>query len=559
MSTKILCGPCGYEDNIKHAKKWCTNCEEGFCEDCEKVHRSTKMSRNHTLISVSDYQKIKDVAISQTCVGHGKRYELYCSVHDKPLCIDCVDKHKNCSQLVSLDEVAANAKQSSALADLEDTINGALLNVGKFIKNQETKDKEFDKQESLIKTTIQKTREKLNQHLDLLEQKLIQDLSTKTFNCKSAYGKMLNQLNLANQKLSQLKEETETMKEMASDIQVFLGTREIDKTVSDEIQSIKCIINNTKYFEINMEIDSSITSLLNCVNRLGIISVEERYSELEFQDVKLDQAQKQIYASTGNGHRVVDVKLQQRINIKRTGMNILVSGCLILPSGNILIANFLRDNEIIEYDGKGQYVRYVSCSGKPYYLTLIDPDRFAVTYLGMSKIDIIHLRNTQVHKITTKNECRGISYQDGLLFVVMAEIGIVLLDLSGKIIDTLAIDSQRVYTITTAHDRIYYTKEKENTINCMSLTGQEIWVHQNKSITWPRCISVADNKDLFIICYKSNNLSIINQNGQESKILLKETGDWIKPRALYYSNDRKELLICSDEGWTATVYKVILG
>ncbi|CAC5419161.1 unnamed protein product [Mytilus coruscus] len=177
----------------------------------------------------------------------------------------------------------------------------------------------------------------------------------------------------------------------------------------------------------------------------------------------------------------------------------------------------------------------------------------------MNKIDIIHLRNTQVQTITTKNECRGISYQDHQLFVVMNEIGIVVLDLSGKILNTLAIDSPNVYNIATAKDRIYYTNEQEKTVHCLSLTGHDIWVYQNNSIIWPRGVSVADNKDLFVVCSKSNNLSIINHILQDSKILLQETGDWIKPRAVYYSNDRKELLVCSEDDGTAAVYKVILG
>ncbi|XP_071121611.1 uncharacterized protein [Mytilus edulis] len=558
MTTAILCGPCEYEDSVKNAKKWCSNCEEGFCEDCEKVHRSTKMSRNHTLISISDYHKIKDVYINQTCVGHGKRYDLYCSLHEKPLCIDCVDQHKSCSQLVSLDAVAANAKQSSALADLEDTINGALQNVGKFIKNQETKDKEFDKQESLIKKTIQKTRDKLNQHLDVLEQKLIQDLSTKTFNCKSSFGKVLHQLNLADGKLSKLKEEMDTMKQISSDVQVFLGTREINKTLCEEIKSIKGIIDNT--FEIKIEIDSSITSLMNCVDRLGVISVEEIHSELEFKDVKLDQAQNQIHIPTGSSNRVVDLQLKQKLGLRRTGHDSCVSGCLLLPNGNILIADFLRGNQLIEYDEKGQYVRDISCSGEPYYLTLIDPDRFAATYLGMNKIDIIHLSSTKVQTITTTNECRGISFQDGLFFVMMTEIGIVLLDLSGKILNILvAIDSSKVYNIATTKDRIYYTNEHDETVHCFSLAGQKIWMYQNKSIIYPRGIAVADNHDVFVVGLWSNSISIINQNGQESKILLQETTDWTKPRAIYYSKDRKELLVCSEGDGNAAVYKVILG
>ncbi|CAG2214008.1 unnamed protein product [Mytilus edulis] len=394
MSTEILCGPCGYEDNIKNAKKWCTDCEEGL-------------------------SKIKDVAISQTCIGHGKRYDLYCSEHDKPLCIDCVDQHKSCSQLVSLDNAATNAKQSTALADLQDTINGAIQNVGRCIKTQERINKEFDQQESLIKKNIQETREKLNQHLDLWEQKLMQNLSTKTAVCKSTYGKILNQLHLADKKLSQLKEELETMKQMASDIQVFLGTREFNKTVSEEIQSIRGMIKSTKYFEIKMETDSSITSLLDCVNRLGILSVEIKNSELEFKGVKLDQAQKQIYAPTGSSNGIVDVQLKQRIRFKATPLWewYVVSGCLILPNGNYLLADFTVET-IVEYSGQGQYVRDITCSGKPYYLTLIDPDRFAVTCFKNNTVEIMNISNAHVQKITTSNECCGIAYEDGKLFVV---------------------------------------------------------------------------------------------------------------------------------------------
>lgn len=31
------CGPCGYDYVNKEARRWCTNCEDGLCEYCEKV------------------------------------------------------------------------------------------------------------------------------------------------------------------------------------------------------------------------------------------------------------------------------------------------------------------------------------------------------------------------------------------------------------------------------------------------------------------------------------------------------------------------------------------
>lgn len=51
------CSLCDYEDDFKNARTWSTNCEEGFCADCQKVHSLTNMSRNHKLISIEDYLK----------------------------------------------------------------------------------------------------------------------------------------------------------------------------------------------------------------------------------------------------------------------------------------------------------------------------------------------------------------------------------------------------------------------------------------------------------------------------------------------------------------------
>lgn len=150
----------------------------------------------------------------------------------------------------------------------------------------------------------------MNQHLNLLEQNIIQNLSTKSLYCKLAYREALDQLILADTKLSQLKKDIETLKKMASDVQIVLATREIDKTVSNEIQSIKDIINRNKYFGIKIEMESTVTSLLNCVDHLGVISVYERKSDLEFKDEKHNQAQKQVLVSTARTSRVKTLELK---------------------------------------------------------------------------------------------------------------------------------------------------------------------------------------------------------------------------------------------------------
>ncbi|CAG2194433.1 unnamed protein product [Mytilus edulis] len=177
MTSKILCGTCNYDDTTKDARQWCTNCEEGLCKDCEKYHRSTKITKSHILISIIDYQQIKNVIENQVCEQHGKSYDLYCPTHDNVLCSACVDQHKSCSQIISITEAAVNMKESTTFTDLEETINGALYNTKTNNKELMACAKTFDTQEENIKKDIKTVRENLNKHLDEMEQKLTKILA----------------------------------------------------------------------------------------------------------------------------------------------------------------------------------------------------------------------------------------------------------------------------------------------------------------------------------------------------------------------------------------------
>lgn len=94
----------------------------------------------------------------------------------------------------------------------------------------------------------------------------------------------------------------------------------------------------------------------------------------------------------------------------------------------MLIADYYEERHITEYDQKGEYIRDISCSSDPYYLTLIDPDHIAVTYLSSKNIEIININNAHVQQITLRRECRGISYQDGKIFVSEDRKGITVID-----------------------------------------------------------------------------------------------------------------------------------
>ncbi|VDI36578.1 Hypothetical predicted protein [Mytilus galloprovincialis] len=554
MSDVINCDPCAYEDNITYAQKWCTTCEEGYCADCEKVHRSLKMSRNHNLITMSDYRKNKNVSVSQTCEEHNKRYDLYCSLHDIALCIDCVDQHKTCSKLLSLDKAVENSKQSTALADLEDKINGALHNVIKFLKEEKLNEEQFETHENLIKKNIKETRNNLNTHLDFLENQMIINLTEQTTASKATHCSNLDQWFLVDQK-----QKIETMKKMASDARVFLGTREINKMVSAEIKFIKTKMTDAKHFGITMTIDPTITSLLDCTNLFGTISVIERKSELQFKDPKLDQAQSHISDPAKGSKSVIGLQLKHKFKLKKERRSSILS-CLILPNGHMLIVNTHGKGCIMEFNDQGQYLRNIPCSDNPFYITRIDSDSFAATHISSRNISIINLYSPDVIKIPVEHDCRGISYQDGKLYVVLTGgKGIVVLDLSGKVLNRIKYDTGNTWVIETTKNRIY--TNGLDVIECFSLTGKGIWWHYENNMKGPAGIAVYNENEVFVACKNSYNLLTIKQFGQKgkSKCFLSLRDGLEMPRAIYYDRDRKELLVCNEYDGIAAMYTVIDG
>lgn len=225
----------------------------------------------------------------------------------------------------------------------------------------------------------------------------------------------------------------------------------------------------------------------------------------------------------------------------------------------MLICDCLGQRNIKKYNEQGNKVGDIACSNKPYYLTLTHSDKIAVTYLSESYIEIINLKKTHVKRITLQDSCRGISYQDSKLYVVVDHIGIVVLDLSGEIINTLAKNNSPIQNVTTSKDRIYFILHKTDTMHCLSLTGEEIWTFKDKAVMHLDGLAVIINQDVIVAGNSTHNLAIINQNGLESKILLTETDGLLGPRAISYNEDRNEVLVCNHRNKKAAVYKVIVG
>ncbi|CAG2229517.1 unnamed protein product [Mytilus edulis] len=167
--TTVSCEPCGYDGLSKSAQSWCNDCGEGFCDECVKDHKRTKILRSHHLISITDYLK--------------EPYEFFCSQHDAILCLKCFQEHHSKCTICKLSEVAKGSKTSTALTDLENETQSTNQNIAEYHEEEDKYSTDLKQQEQNIREEVYNIRSKFNKHLDRLQEKVIKDLEMKYNNC----------------------------------------------------------------------------------------------------------------------------------------------------------------------------------------------------------------------------------------------------------------------------------------------------------------------------------------------------------------------------------------
>ncbi|CAC5382938.1 unnamed protein product [Mytilus coruscus] len=140
------------------------------------------------------------------------------------------------------------------LVDLEHAINDSLENIQECVKDREAAAERIETQEKELKKIISDTRKNINKHLDNLERKLLNELSTTYSSCMSKYGKLKNHLKTIEIEIKRLKGQTCQLKRFAPDLQVFLCTHQMTKEVHNEVKVIKETIRSIKNYNIEIEI-----------------------------------------------------------------------------------------------------------------------------------------------------------------------------------------------------------------------------------------------------------------------------------------------------------------
>lgn len=543
-SASYFCSLCQEDDETSTAVTWCAECEVFLCPECQKHHGRSKMSRNHLVMSLHDYQNLPEfiLKIKNNCKDHDQRYELFCSFHDAACCVKCIkDKHDNCKGLVPLGEVVGNIKSSAHVSQVEKNLIDLLGNL-KSIKNFFSDNlASLQKQKTEAVGKVHKMRQSINEHLDKLEKCLLNDIESEFTKTRDIIGGLKIEIERKSEQIEQKQKDFSNMVEFSTDLQTYFGLHEVEKITKEEekyIINLKSADNlRKKIMEVNLSLD--LESSLKEVTALGKAAIYLSPDNLQLKTKGEGQVQSQqnLFLSQ------INPTIKQTFKIPKRSA--IISSCQILPRGDVLFVD--RSNKcLLLFNDAGEFVRTVVITeNKPSDVCYLTQSKVIVTDSKRNLLLIDVEKNQIVKQKHVENIGGNIVYgictYEQTIYVRVVPKSVLVLEFDFHIKYQLKIVGTTLTRIAVFRDKLYCTDWTKNKVLCYNKTGELLWSF-NQGAICPLGIDVDRNGFVYVACQSSNKIIALSQDGKESKIILSAESGVKQPFAI--NVNRESSLLC---------------
>ncbi|CAC5374907.1 unnamed protein product [Mytilus coruscus] len=328
-------------------------CDEGLCDECCEQHGAVQSSRNHSVISVTEYQKlpVKILEITQTCQKHKEQHQTFCKKHDCPCCRRCViETHNECKDLKAIDDIVKNIKSSNAFLEVEQMLVQMLETVQR-IRNDRTENlKCLQDQRVKIARDINQTRKMINDHLDKTQENIMKELYANEENESKKIKQLLSEIEDIERGISDLQVNQNNIRQHASELQTFLALRHIEKEVSDKEECIQSVLKSEdmEIKTLSLVVNKEVQNICRTVSFESVV-VESNSCKVVISENKRQQAQIMVPISTPKC--IDDIKLSTKMQINLQSAELL-RDCKILPNGKMMFCDYKNKN-IIAFNSNG--------------------------------------------------------------------------------------------------------------------------------------------------------------------------------------------------------------
>ena len=560
----ILCGICESQHITKCAGHWCPECEEGLCSDCQKHHSLSKATRTHGIISIENYKKLpKSISeIVHKCKDHEMKYTIYCPKHDTICCPVCLSRnHKKCDDLMAIPELIKAAKTSPIIGNMEQSLRDMKHNIGIAVKDREGNLSLIRKQRQHYSDEIKQIRVKINSHLDTIEQRIMGELIDVEENVKLQIENLLTELSKRSDTINEIQGTILALKEYASDLQTFLGSKSIEVEVEKQEKFVESLSEDGSLKQLNIKcsIDNNSLHLVSTITTFGSVAIETGSQTAVLKTEKSKHAQIMSVVEPPTLHSINDIKLTlySNINIPKE-ISKGSRGCVICPNGKMLFTDNSSKQKLVILNNDGTLDKKITCS--PYFsrdVTLIDDSTVAVSTAGDIRIINIDSKRTE-RVIKTTGRCYGIAYHKGTLLCCAESRGLNKIGLSDDIITTLFEDVKLPGQsfLTTFGDKIFQTNLVNNSVTCYTINGEKLWQFNDASVLkQPVGVAVDNNCNIYVTSFYYSKVIVLSPDGKQWRQLLDQNDGMSGPYGISIDKTTNNILITNYYG-SALMYHI---
>ncbi|CAG2253896.1 unnamed protein product [Mytilus edulis] len=324
---------------------------------------------------------------------------------------------------------------------------------------------------------IKQIRVEINNHLDNLEKQILEELREKECQYKESIRKVLLPVKERETIITQCQLNFKNIQEHASELQTYIGMRDLEVTVDENEQYLQLLIDTKGFGHLDLvyKVDTNVQTILNNVKSFGSIEIKNHISHdsnIELTRAKDKQAQIQVAADRKTVNNVKLI-LQKTIT---TNVN-SVRGCCMSRNGNIGFTNhsFKKSLNVFKSDGTLKYATsdYLSFG---FDIIFVDDSNVAITSGNESKetgIYIINIENRSKIKFINLPGCSyGITRDHDSLFVCVKGRGIYKVNSADYTIShVISCELPWGSYVSVFNKKIYFTNGDDNSVAVVTTMG----------------------------------------------------------------------------------------
>ncbi|KAK3607043.1 hypothetical protein CHS0354_015354 [Potamilus streckersoni] len=542
------CDACYSEGVSVPADGFCAMCEEAMCDNCLKVHKKQKISKNHSILAMeeltSNPRNVMKFAEGFTCSKHdGEDVKFYCWDHKAGCCGICLlNNHKTCSKVTQLKDELATLLGGIKLEEIYEELKKIEAHLKMCMEINESNVNDLESQVKSLTDQIKEMRNKINTAIDEWEKK-VKTEGNKIFKEEAIRIQEENQqCLLLIQAVRNSYITFESVHNYGSDIQKFLMSEKVISQLQSYSTQVREKYKRTNKITVKLEnipVIESIMSLFSSdVGKLITTSVS-KHRPLCTQKPAKDCMFEKV--------AVIDLNTPGR---SPPGY----SSITLIASDNMLLADYFN-KQCILLNSSYEFISSYKLTGYPWSMCALEYGKVAVSLRVDKKILILSVRNdviTLVRTITTKYICNAIAVAKKGTMVVTGNTETSMLYWSlitnsgeeqcnhqyASPTDTgsIAINS----TIT----RVYITIQSIHSLLCFHIDGEKQFTYSPDNLRNPIGISLDRDDNIYVLGSQSQNIHQLSPDGSVLQVITNgiPRGPW----ACYIDNRRNLFFFTND-------------